>query len=192
MFTTVQAFYIWRTLYLSKSISEVGAEIAQKNIETTKRHINFLMPAERNHLFAFIIGISKFFDPHRRSLSIAKLISKVKESKEAEIITPDDEREIQDLKSKFIPLITELKKIRNKAAHIDTKPIDGTFIPNEVEALINTIQQMLNKISLRLDGSSTIWHHLKDDTIADTNLVLENLYRGEAQKMKDIEEKWKM
>ncbi|MDD5146079.1 MAG: hypothetical protein PHF44_04535, partial [Candidatus Pacebacteria bacterium] len=162
----------------------------------------------------FILGILKFFDGNERALSIQSLIDEIKKNKEFltletlhEIhpsvvvdkidrnyspITVEDEEKIDELRKQYLPIIEKLKTIRNKeCAHLDDRRIDGTFVPNEVEKLINTIQEMLNTISARFDMSTTLWDHLKDEAVDGVNFVLDNLHRGEEKRHEEIMEKWR-
>ena len=77
-------------------------------------------------------------------------------------------------------------------AHTDMEPIKGTFVPNEVEALIVAVQEIFNKLSGNFDSSSTTWKHLKDESIRSTKFLFENLERGEAQRRKEFDKKWNL
>lgn len=214
MCKVVESYHIWATLVFSRSILEVGKEKAEKNAKIMAQYKDFFVTTERNHMHAFIIGISKFFDSDPRALSIQQLIQKIKESED--IITADifkdiyperffpedfkdgykpihdeDLKHINELRKKHELVIKNLKTIRDKqSAHTDIKVIRITFIPNEVAELIGVIQEMFNKLSGRFESATTIWNHLKDDAVSNTEFLLENLKRGEEQRMKEIKEKW--
>jgi len=213
MSKTVQSFFIWRTLYLSRSIEEAGQKIAERNVEIINSYKNFFIQTEDNHLHSFVIGVSKFFDKDARALSIQFLINKIKDS--AEIFTREtiieayperfntvdmhscapieneDEQKIKEIKEKYQPLIDKLKDFRDtRSAHHDVKITDLTFIPTDVEGLINAIQEILNIISARFNDSTTDWRMLKEGAIRETNLLLENLDRGEKQRIKELKEEY--
>ena len=214
MCEVVESYHIWATLVFSRSILEIGKEKAEKNVEIMGLYKDFFVTTERNHMHAFIVGISKFFDRDSRVLSIQQLIQKIKESED--IITADifkevcpnrffpedfkdgykpihdkDVKYIEELRKKHEPIIGNLKTIRDKqSVHNDMKVIKATFIPNEVVKLIEAIQEMFNKLSGRFESSTTVWHHLKDDAVRSTKFLLENLERGEVARMKEDKEKW--
>lgn len=214
MSRVVESYYIWETLVFSKSIPEVGKEKSEKNVAIIASYKNFFFTTEYNHMDAFIIGISKFFDRDSRALSIQQLIQKIKESQDiitADILAEfypnccfsevfkdgykpihdDDLKHIEELRKKHESVIGTLRTIRNKrSAHVDIEAIHATFIPKEVAELIEAIQEMFNKLSGRFASSATNWNQLKDDAINETKFLLENLEKGQMQRMKEIKEKW--
>ncbi|MDO8460336.1 MAG: hypothetical protein Q7S74_04460 [Nanoarchaeota archaeon] len=210
----VESYYIWRTLTFARSIPEVGQEQAEKNAKLMALYKDFFIPTEQSHLQVFIIGLMKFFDKHPQALSIAALIKIIQENKgifTADVlqlvypdlaaidaikddyspITQDVVDHVEQLWEKHKGLIDSLKDVRDKQfAHTDTKTIKGTFVPNEVEALIEAVQEMFNKLSGCFDLSFTIWDHLKEDSVRSTQFMLENLERGEVLQMAEIKKKW--
>ncbi|MEW6617053.1 MAG: hypothetical protein AB1333_01380 [Patescibacteria group bacterium] len=214
IFAVVESYHIWRTLTFSRSIPEVGKEQAEKNAALLSLYKYFFIPTEQSHLQTFIVGLMKFFDKDSQALSIVGLIKKIEKNKSlftADIIRSvypnldkigaikDDYvpikqetiNQIEQLRKSHEVLITNLKNIRDKQlAHTDMKAINGTFVPNEIEALIKTIQQTFNKLSNDFDLSSTIWDHLEDESIRSTQFVFENLERGEIQRKEEVRKKY--
>jgi hypothetical protein len=210
----VESYHIWRTLTFSRSIPEVGKEQAEKNAALMTLYKDFFVTTEQSHLQTFVIGLMKFFDRDPRALSISGLIKEIEKHKS--IFTPDILRgihpelaktgaieddyvsittkiidEIEQLRKPHETLIGSLKDVRDKQfAHTDMKPIQGTFVPNEVEALLEAVQNMFNKLSNGFDLSSTVWNSMKDDAIRSTKFVFENLERGETQRKEEIKNKW--
>ena len=212
----VESYHIWRTLTFSRSIPEVGKEQAEKNAALLSLYKDFFIPTEQSHLQTFVIGLMKFFDRNPQALSIAGLVRELEKNKsiftadvvrstfkdpmgydpikdDYEPITQEIKDKIEKLRKPHETLIANLKDIRDKQfAHTDMETIKGTFVPNEVEALIAAVQEIFNKLSGNFDSSSTIWNHLKDDSIRSTKFLFENLERGEAQRRKEIEERWNL
>lgn len=223
MCKVVESYYIWETLVFSRAIPEVGKEVAEKNAKTMTIYKDFFVTTEHNHMEAFILGISKFFDRDSRALSIQQLIGKIKESQD--LITADffkehfpdrlfpedfkdgykpihdeDIKFINGLREKHDALIGILKIIRDKQiAHTDIEIIENketvrSFVPKEVIELIEAIQQMFNKLSSRFESSTTVWDHMKRDSVGQTKYLLENLERGEnamrEEFSKEYKEKW--
>jgi hypothetical protein len=210
----VESYHIWRTLTFSRSIPEVGQEQAEKNAKLLSLYKEFFIPTEQSHLQVFIIGLMKFFDKNPKALSFAGLINEIENNKsilthevirEAEpnldIIgsidnnySPIDKKtvnEINAVRKTYESLIANIKDIRDKQfAHTDMKTIKGTFVPNEIEALIEAVQQMFNKLSGKFDFSSTSFDHLRDDSIRSTQFVFKNLERGEKLRLEEIKKKW--
>ncbi len=175
---------------------------------------DFLIPTEQSHLQTFIIGLLKFFDKDTRALSFANLIKQIKENEG--VFTPDilksvyphldqigllnndylpikqeDINYFEGLIEKHKELISSLKDIRDKQfAHTDMEVINKTFVPNEVEELINDIQDMFNKLSNSFDRSSTSWDYMKTDSINGTKFLLDSLEQSEIQRKKEIRDKW--
>ena len=210
----VESYYIWRTLTFARSILEVSQEQAERNAKLMSLHRYFFVPTEQSHLQTFVIGLIKFFDKDPRALSINRLISEIEQNKN--IFTAKVLREVYPdlanigaIKDHYVPinqsiighikklqkkhkkLISSLKDIRDKQfAHTDMKTIKGTFVPLEIEALIEAIQEIFNKLSSTFDLSSTTWDHLRDDSIRNTQFLLENLERGEAQREEELKKKY--
>lgn len=210
----VESYYIWRTLTFSRSIPEVGKDEAEKMAKTMSLYKDFFMPTEQSHLQIFILGLMKLFDKDPQALSIHNLIKRIQINKHIitsgvladinphlkaigaipEKYSPINEKDVEhfyQLQEKYKNLIGNLKNIRDKQfAHTDMKINNGTFVPNEIENLIEDVQGIFNKLSNGFDLSATTWDHLKDDSIRNTKFLLENLERGEKQRLKEIKEKW--
>jgi hypothetical protein len=213
MCEVVEFYYIWNTLTFSRSIPEVGKKSAEKNAEIITLYKDFFVPIEQSLLKTFIIGLVKFFDNDSRALSIANLKREIKKNKEIftkelfekthpnlvklgliretyQPISEETIQYIQKIKKKHKKLIGILKKIRTKQfAHTDMAVIenkDSIFVPNEVKQLINDVQEILNKLSVDFDDSSTVWDFLKDESINTTKFLLENLKKHEELTQKSL------
>lgn len=212
----VESYHIWRTLTFSRSTLEVGEAEAEKNAALLSLYKDFFIPTEQSHLQTFVIGLMKFFDRDSRALSIAGLIRELDEN--SAIFTADVVRstfkeprgydpikddyapitqaikdEIEALRKPHETLIANLKDIRDKQfAHTDMETISGTFVPLEVEALIEAVQEMFNRLSGNFDSSTTMWSYLSGDSIRNTKFLFESLERGEAQRKKEYEAAWKL
>jgi hypothetical protein len=208
--SVIESYYIWRTLTFSRSIPEMGQEEADKNAELMTICKEFFMPTERAHLHFFVIGLMKFFDRKPPALSFVTLMDEIK--KHADIFTPEVFRNVHPklhqlgaIEEDYLPIRQEviddfqqleinyekqvgvLKTARDKQfAHTDFLTVDLTFIPLEVEALIEAITEMFNKLSNCFELSSTTFDHLKEDAIRSTQLLLENFKRGEKVRMEEI------
>jgi hypothetical protein len=211
----VESYNIWRTLTFSRSVPEVGQEKADKTAKQMSLYTDFFMPTEQSHLHTFTLGLMKLFDRNPRALSFANLIRKIEVSKAVlteevlfsvhpqlqglrdisdtyEPITQANIDHFAELQEKYADLISNLKDIRDKQfAHTDMKVNNGTFVPNEIEDLIKAVQEMYNKLSNSFERSSTMWDYMGRDAKQKTEFLLENLERGEIQRLKEIEEKWK-
>lgn len=216
MCVVIESYYIWRTLVFSRSITEIGKEVAEKNAKLMSLYKEFFLPTEQSHFHVFITGLLKFFDRDTQALSFNKLINKIQANKNSftkeilESVHPhlkemgfvkdnyspiiqEDIDHFEGLISKHKDLIENLKDIRDKQlAHTDLKAHNGTFVPNEVEELIQAIQEIFNKFTKTFDQSSTIWNHLKEDSVRSTNFLMENLERGEKVRLEEIRKKWEL
>jgi|SRR3989344_921091 len=210
MCAVIESYYIWAALTFARSIPEVGEEKANKNAALMAQHNYFFMPTEQAHLKAFVIGLMKFFDNDPNALSIYALIREVRINKEAltadvfrslepklaEIgaisdgyspFDPTIQSEVKQLRKKHKDLIKNLEDIRNKQfAHTEMKPIkDTTFVPNEVAALIEGIQDILNKLTSSFNSSHTLYDHPKNDSTNHVAFLLDNLEKGVAQRKEE-------
>jgi len=214
MCLVVPSFYIWHTLTFSRSTIETDKETAEKNAKTMNLYKNFLMPTEQSHLHTFVINIMKFYDKDNRALSFSNLIKSIRENEGSftpEVlksihphleqisvntdnyipIKEEDLKYVESIIDKHKDLISNLKDIRDKQfAHTDIKYISGTFVPNQVEELIIDTQSIFNRLSSSFDRSSTMWDHIKEDSIRDTEFLFKNLERGEIVRLEEIKKKW--
>lgn len=207
MFSTVEAYYLWRTAKFAISIPEIGEEKANRNVKIMNEYRYFFSTLEKTTLSTAIIGLMKFFDQNPRALSLARLHQKMYESKD--IITPDtlsevypdrfheeesrssyslyrqeDVNHLNELRVKNERVIQQLKDIRDtRLAHTDIEPASDTFIPNEIEALMKEVQETFNKLSATFDNSSTLWDHLEKEIQSDVENLLDNLERGEGARI---------
>jgi hypothetical protein len=214
MFGTVNAYYLWQALKFAISIPEVGEEKANRNVKIMSEYKYFFSTAEYASLDTAIIGLMKFFDKNPRALSLASLHKKMYECKD--IITADtllevypdrfhdddirgkysiykqeDVDHLDEFRNKNELVIKTLKDIRDtRLAHRDIKPSSSTFIPIEVEALIKEVQDAFNKLSATFESSTTLWDHLEERVNDDVQYVLDNLERGEVQRLDEIEKRW--
>jgi len=213
MCTLVESYYIWRALAFARSIPEVGQEQADKTAKLMNSYKDFFMATEYSHLQTFVIGLMKFFDKYPQALSFAGLVREIEKNKKIftldliktiyperkidhdnyEPIDQETMSHVEQLSVKYKSIIKSLKDVRDKQfAHTDIRPIKGTFVPNEVESFIEAVQETFNKLSIRFDSSSTIWNHLKDDSIASTRFLLENLEKGDNQYREEILKKYRV
>jgi len=213
MCTTVSSFYIWHTLAFSRSEVENDKEIAEKNVKIINLYKDFFIPTEESHLHIFVINIMKFYDKDNRALSFDNLVKLIR--KNEKYFTPDflksvnpylieigvnvddytpvkeeDLSYIESIIDKHKDLISSLKDIRDKQfAHTDINYISGTFIPNQVEELLQDTQSIFNRLSTSFERSTTMWDHIKRDSIRDTKFLFENLERGEIVRLEENKKK---
>lgn len=180
--TIVESYYIWKTLVFSRSVPEVGKELASENALIINSYLDFFIPTEHSHQKTFIIGLVKLFDKNSSTLSIAGLIKEIKKNNSI-FINQNTINYIEKFLKEHIIIINGLKDIRDKQfAHTDKKIIKGEFIPNNVEILIDGVQEIFNKLSIDFDGSGTMFSHLKNNSIGQTNFLLEVLRKLEKQR----------
>lgn len=214
MSQSVSSYYIWSTLIFSRSTAEVGNG-AHKNAEIISFHKYFFIQCERALLNSFILGLNKFFDKDHRAVSFQTLLKKLEDAKD--VITADTllavypdrfksddhwlknytvyaEEDVEDLNGLYAEseaVRETLKNIRDKMiAHEDFIQPDTTFVPQEIEELIDHTQKVFNKLQSRACLASTDWRNMRDSSIHDTTTVIENLLRGEEQRKAEIKEKY--
>jgi len=195
----------------------VGKKNAETAVKVFNLYKDFFIQTEDSHLDFFVITILKFFDSDNRSLSLHSLVNEISENKDVftsdtligmypdrfndeefkKTYKPIKDEDIYKIKNDIkgirrkLPVLQTLKDIRNKqVAHYEIEFTKLSFIPNEVGDLINAIQDVMNKISSRIEESETSWNNLKDGAIEDTNRIIENLHKGEQLRLKEIDEKY--
>ncbi len=66
---------------------------------------------------------------------------------------------------------------------VNEKPINVEF--SLIEDTLKGIQDIFNKLSKFFDDSSTMWSTIEADAVWHTSWVLENIDRGEAQRLNE-------
>jgi len=213
----IASYYIWSTLHFSLSTTEVGRETAESNLEIIKRFNYFFQHTEYVHLHNFILGINKFYDPDKRTSSINTIISKLLQYAPyitAEVIhdtrpdrfddaalmemasnycSKENIRLVNKMRRKHTNLIKKLRDFRHKLiAHNEYgAEFDKTFVPVEVENLINDSQKIFNILQHSAYLATTDWTGMKEGSVRHTKQMLDVLKLGEAERIASIQEQFR-
>ena len=180
---------------LAKSKNHVGDQTANHNVEIFKKYNYFFKSLEHGICYATTLSVTQLFEDgkSKKNRTLAYLMDEAKKLK------IDRDKEFAELKEKHKESLTQLKEARDACfAHRDKEFIEGK-IPSrdKMYELINDIAKLLNSIGKDFDdGGHSYWW--KDEevgwakTIQDEfQQVLDNLHRGEAARLADIQVKYK-
>lgn len=194
MFTALESFHLWKKMNALMNVNEVGPEVAQKNVDIFRKHWDFFHPVMAGAYKMFIIDLSIFFDAEKYedTFSLHKLVESIKENI-SETEYKDLLKKIKDIKQKHGPAINLLLTLRNSdVAHQKMEKKKRLIIYKEIEDLFVGVQEILNLLSKYFNGAFTVWDHVGKNVEHGTEWVMENLERGEKDRLKEIEEKYKV
>lgn len=194
MLSAFSSYFIWKHIIKSININEVGLKEAEKNVERINKYSFFTLPTIDSHYQRFILCSCLFFESEKYedTLSLGKLKQIVKDSAGNEAFI-NLEKEISEIKRKNGKGISLLIKLRNEEVvhrkiDINKKPISIEF--SLIEDTFRGMQDIFNKLSKFFDDSSTMWDMIERDAVWHTNWVIENIDRGEIQRLKEIKEEY--
>ena len=193
----------------------VGPKEAEDNVEIIKRYSNFLLPAKEALRVYFFLELAKLFDSSDDSLHISKVVNVASSNlkhltveafaeyekdqsrefldqlvAEYKGMSPEDIKEIRESLVLHEGSIKKLKDYRDKwLAHHDLhRTIPPTITGEDLHALFELLDRILNSISSKLTSTRTMWDHARDGARHETKLVLEHLKRFRPYQLKEIED----
>lgn len=176
--------------YLCRSHNHLNKEIAERNLEILKKHNGFFVPFEHGMAYAVVLSLTKLLEGEKQ-LSLHYLVC------EAEKFKINKNREFNELKKKHQDTIDKLKIARDNFFAHRHKNFEKIDIPSRdtLFNLLNDTASFLNSIGSELEDShSYLWNEenegFAEETRRDFQLVLDNLYRGESARIKEIELKY--
>lgn len=194
MYSALNAYHIWK--YVEQAINinnEGGAAKAQENLDwVINKYQYFFRQTGINSYKTFIADLAIFFDSEKyeESFSLKKVIAAVKDTG---VDMGELEKEIEEIKKPHGKLITLIMKLRNQdVAHQALDPKQHIIKYEEVEALFEAVQQIMNKLSIHYNDLVVSWRHVEGDMRNDMDLVFKNLKRGEKERLRDIEKKYNL
>lgn len=193
MYSALNAFYIWKWLNLAINTNTKGKEYAEKNVSIINRHSDFFRQIIVSVYKSFVADLSIFFDSekYQESFSLGKLINVISFNV--------SEDELNNLRTKIneikrehgvtIKLIIELRDadVAHQEIRIQTRKINYL----KAENLFSAVQEILNILSVKYDGSVTSWGRIEEDVNHEMEWIFDNLERGEIVRLREVEEKWR-
>ncbi|GAA2427604.1 AbiU2 domain-containing protein [Mycolicibacterium llatzerense] len=184
----------------------VGAERAQRNAQALGMYKGFMMVA-RNALHTEMqLPLARIFDSHKDALQLRKLINWISRhrenltSSEVENAADSDEpahipegltqNDLDEILAKLAAAgdkISRLKDVRDKVlAHDDKVGPDGVewLSYDDFAELLNLLDEILNTISRKAYGETTIYDWYRDDVKKDSQRLFE-LIAGEYDRIQN-------
>ncbi len=192
MLSAFTAFYIWKWFSEAINVNNQGEDIAEKNVSILNKYRNFFQQIIISSYESFVTDLAVFFDAgkYETSFSLTKVLSvfSIQLSEEQFAKLRDDVLAIKNRHGVQIAFILEL---RNKeVSHKEIVPTKRVLVFSEIEELFKAVQEILDRISLEYDRSTTTWKHVEDGVKQDLNLIIDNLNRGEKLRIDEMNSKW--
>jgi len=205
-FRAISAFYAYEGFLEIIAINIVGQSEAEENAKTISRYNNFFGIAQEALRIYFFLELAKMFDSSKQSLHIDKILNFTESNLKS--LTVDAFKEynqnqprafletlaqeykgmdynelitIKDMLNKHKDTLEKLDTYRNKwLAHDDIKkpemsPISG----EEIKALFDVLEKILNAITGRLNSESWAYSQVEGDVKSHSKLVIDHLRRFE-------------
>lgn len=214
-FHTLSAFYVFKTLRDLTTTTVAGDKDANNNVDVINTSRNFFRTAMDALNVYFLLELSKFFDRTKKSLRLEEVIDFTENNihkltvkdftefyqgrdyleeliKNYKGITPEDIAEIRTVYQKHTKSIEKLILYRNKyLAHDDIEKMEISISYDEIMGLFDLIQEVLEKISHRVNCSFSLWDHIQEECEEDTKKVFEYLKKYEPYRIKEIEDEYR-
>lgn len=211
-FFALSTFHAYEGLKELLAPNIVGQEAAEENVKIFKRFNNFLNPSKEALRVYFLLELAKLFDISDQSLHITKIVnytqSNISKLTVNDFVEYSQDREfLQDLIKNYRGLknddllsikseieknediINKIKNYRDQyLAHDDTKKIEVSITKEEIMALFNLIEKILNIFSLKLISSTSMYDHVERDAKNQTKMLIDHLKRFEPYRKKEIED----
>ena len=180
------SYHIWKWLEQARNIN-IGEEKANRNIQILNQQPTFFNIAIQGAFYNFIIDLSIFFDKHRQSLSLNKLLSRIK-------ISDEDRKLIDGILLGKKAIIDQIKdKIRDKdVAHFDInvdRSQSNIIIYKEAEGLFEAVHEIFNILSSAFNNSLWIWDTAEEQINYEMSYLLDNMELGEKKRKEELNKK---
>ncbi|MEI6553655.1 MAG: hypothetical protein WCO09_03740 [bacterium] len=187
MLTALGAYHIWKWISNSVNINNDGGKKEAYRILNILNKYNAVFQQLRISTYkSFVADLCIFFDKngYEESFSIEKLLGLVNISRiEIDVLR----KKIEKIKRKNGSSINLLQELRNadvghqeldrKARHLQYKIIEDLFL---------AVQEILNLISNSHNRSISSWDHIGEEIEHEMKWIINNLERGEEQRIKEI------
>ena len=194
MLSALGAYHIWKWMEIARNLNQPGGkERTERNLEIMNRHNLFFAQLRDSTYKTFVADLWIFFDKdgYDDAFSLDKLIESTKD-KLTQVQIDQIKNDIEKIKREHGVSIGFIQELRNAdVAHqeIDARPRHLNYA--SVENLFAGVQKILNLISNTHSRSVHWWNHVEEEIDRQMNWILDNLERGEAARLKEIEEEWR-
>lgn len=188
------AFFIWK--WIDSSINtnnEGGKERAERNAAIFSVYATIFQQIRISMYKTFVTDLSVFFDKngYDGNFSLDKLIQSTKDKLSAPQIE-ELKKNIEIIKRKHSKDISFILSLRNSdVAHQELDAEAKLVIFKNIEELISSIQEILNLISSAYERSVHWWDHIEREVDHKMNWLVDNLERGEIQRLEEMEDEFK-
>jgi hypothetical protein len=204
-------FRVYQALRRLRAPNLFPKEKAEKNAAVMTRFVNFFGPVERSLFLSSLLGLARVFDESDQSLHINSILNYIGGNRKK--LTREDfyefnqgrqflsdlyenyegmtEKDLLSIKAnleKHKDVLEKLKSYRDQyLAHSDKRKDEIKITFDEIETLFKLAEESLNLFTQKLNDSSTMYSHIEDQCMGDTESVLDFLDRFEPYRRKEIE-----
>lgn len=206
------AFYIFETLKKLKSPPHAGKNKVVENVKVMNNFINFFTTIEESNRFYFFVELAKFFDGDSRTLTIKKILEGIEKNidkltKEAFLeylesinrpinpyvhkYTGISKKDISLIKRSLLnikPITDKIWEYRSTwLAHDDINKKNWPINRKELKKVFDVIEKILNKLSNKIDWSTTSYKFVMKECEKETKLLVKYLIEYKKIRLKKIE-----
>lgn len=184
MFGIRSAFCVWKYLISIRDTDVVGTEAAQQNTNLINLHKGFFFPVETALQYRIVIELHTLFEAGKSREAIPGLVSSLAKRGK------DYHTNYSRLKQDFDAEITMIDEVRNNMYAHKNIEVNQLSLPSAIRMgkLIDKISEFLNEVTAQSFGHSWIFDDEENlEAIRDTELLVDNLIRGEAARLSQIE-----
>jgi len=213
---TLAAFKIFERFNELSAPNKIGKRKAEINVKIFNNFKYFFLTIKETARCYFLIELAKFFDTHKKSLTIYKVINYAEKnlpklSKQDFLSYHKGRQILPELFAQYKPLsLADLKKIKrrlnkNKSlikklktyrdqylAHDDIKKIKVKLTAREIKVLLNIVRSIIDLLYSKLDFSANSYINFEKQPIEELDKVMKNLIAYEQQRLEEIKKKYKI
>lgn len=195
--------------------NKVGKRKAENNVKVFTRFRYFFLTTKEAARCYFLIELAKFFDTHKKSLTVHKVIQYAEKNisrltKQDFLAYHKDRQILSELLAQYKELsLSDLEKIkkrlnRNKTkidklityrnkylAHDDIKKIKVRITVGETRVLLNIVKSTIGLLYNKLDFSVNSYINFEKQPMEELDKLVENLIEHERHRLEEINKKYK-
>lgn len=212
---TLSVYKIYDCFNTLAASNIIGKKKSNKNVGIFNSFKYFFQPVKESCRCYFLIELAKFFDKSSQSLTVFNVLGYSKKNikkltkkdflnhykdrkilpelfKNYKALSLSDIKKLEKRIASSRVILKKLKDYRDKyLAHDDIKKIKVKLTKKEIEEILNLIEKFIDLYYLRLDFASNSYINFREQTVKETQRLIEYLQNYEEHRIKKIEKKYR-
>ena len=196
--------------------NKVGKKKAEKNVKIFSKFKYFFLTTKEAARCYFLIELAKFFDTHKKSLTVYKVIQYAEKNiskltkqdfldyhrgrqilpelfADYKQLSKSDLTKIKKRLGRNKQIINKLIAYRNKhLAHNDVEKIKVKITVRETRALLDIVKDVIGLLYSKLDFSVNTCINFEREPVVEMDRLIEGLIEHEQHRLKEIRKKYKI